>query len=146
VGEILGNNMVYSLNYVWPRSGRYIDAGQAVYVLIGGPTFSIFQALCGLLLLEKYGSIYIYPFAFTPTFSRFFSLLFGGFGLQDEAKISVMLGVGTYTVAIIVLVILLLPAILCSARLKMGLKENGYAVVFSTVSQLLVIGTYKVFS
>ena len=26
VGEILGNDMIYSLNYVWPRDGHYLYA------------------------------------------------------------------------------------------------------------------------
>jgi len=143
VGEILGNDMVYTLNYVWPRNGSYVSASHDVYVSIGGPLFTILQSLFGLLIVEKYGTLYAYPFAFFPMFNRFFSLLFGGFGKQDEARISALLGAGTYTVAIIVLVVLLLTVTRCSLKLKMGARDNSYVVVLSTVCQLLVIGSYE---
>jgi hypothetical protein len=143
VGEILGNDMAYSLNYVWPRSGHYIGAGHDLYVSIGGPSFSILQSLCGLLIIEKYKSRYVYPFAFFPMFNRFFSLLCGGFSKQDEARISGILGAGTYTVAIIVLLILVLIVMRCSSQLRIGFKDNSYVVTLSTLCQLLVIGTYK---
>ncbi len=142
IGELLGNEMAYSLNYVWPKSGSYIDASQGLYVLAGGPAFSILQAMLGLLILEKRSSIFIYPFVFFPMFSRIFSLVFGGFGKQDEARVSALLGVGTFTIAIFVVLILILLAARCSYKLKIGFKWNNIFVVASTIGQLLVIGTY----
>lgn len=146
VGELLGNDMVYRLNYVWPRSGQYVDASHNLYVSIGGPAFSILQSLFGFLIIEKYKGLYIYPFVFFPLFSRFFSLVFGGFGKQDEARISALLGAGTYTIAVIVLLILVLIVMRSSSNLKLDLKNFGYIFTISTFCQLLVIGTYEVFS
>jgi len=146
VEEILGNNMSYSLNYVWPKSGHYVESGHDLYVSIGGPAFTIVQAMFGLLIIEKYRSHYAYPFVFFPFFNRFFSLLFGGFSNQDEARISGILGAGTYTVAIITLFILVLIVMRCSSKLKIGFKDNSYIVVLSTLCQLLVIATYKLIS
>src|SRR5574342_277550 len=96
VGEILGNRMAYSLNYVWPKDGSYIQPGHDLYVLIGGPSFSVLQA--------------------------FLSLLFGGFSKQDEAKISALMGTGTFLVAVIVLVILLSIVIRSSYKLGIGFQ------------------------
>lgn len=146
VGEILGNRMVYSLNYVWPKDGRYLQASHALYVSIGGPAFSVLQAVIAVLIIEKFETLYAYPFAFFPMFNRFFSVLFGGFSNQDEARIAVIMGTGTYLVAIIVLAILLMIAIRCSYKLRISAKTNGYMVTVSTVCQLLVIGTYKLFN
>jgi len=146
IGEILGNDMAYSLNYVSPRSGSYLDASHNLYSSIGGPAFSILQALIALLLIEKYKNLSIYPFAFFPMYSRFFSLAFGGFEKQDEARIAVLLDAGRYTVAIVVVVILLLIVVRCSSTLKLDLKKNGSIAVLATLCQLLVIGTYELFS
>jgi hypothetical protein len=143
VGEILGNHMVYSLNYVWAKDGHFVHASDQLYSSIGGPAFSIFQSAFALLVIERYKALYVYPFAFFPVYNRFFSLSLGGFSKQDEAWISANLGIGTYTVAIIVLVILLSIVVRCSFKLKIGIKDNSYVVVASTVCQLLVIGTYK---
>jgi len=143
VGEILGNRMVYSLNSVWPKDGHYLQQSHDVYVSIGGPGFSVFQAVSALLIIEKFQALFAYPFAFFPMFNRFFSVLLGGFSKQDEARIAVLLGTGTYLVAIIILAILLGIVIRCSLKLRIRAKTNGYAVTVSTACQLLVIGTYE---
>ena len=145
VGEVLGNRMVYSMNSVWPQSGHYVHESHALYVRIGGPAFSVLQAVLALLVIERFRTLNLYSFAFFPMFSRFFSLLFGGFSKQDEAWISVLLGTGTYVVAIIVLGILLSIVIRCSYNLGIGFKTNGRILTVATVSQLLVIGTYTFF-
>ncbi len=85
IGEALGNNMLYSLNNVTPQSGHYIGASDEVLVSIGGPAFTILLSLFFLLIIEKYKTMYAYPVVFFQMFCRFFSLVFGGFGLQDEA-------------------------------------------------------------
>jgi len=143
VGEILGNRMVYSLNYVWPKDGHYLQQSHDLYVSIGGPGFSVLQAVIALLIIEKFRAPFAYPFAFFAMFSRFFSDLLGGFSKQDEAGIAVLMGTGTYLVAIIVLAVLLLIVIRCSYKLNIGAKTNGYIITASTVCQLLVIGTYE---
>jgi hypothetical protein len=146
VGEILGNNMVYSLNNVWPQSGHYIDASHEVYVSSGGPAFTILLSLFFLLIIEKYKIMYAYPFVFFQWFIRFFALVFGGFGQQDEARISAILGLGAYTIAIIVLLILFLIVLRASYLLRINLKKNSYILTMSTLCDLLVIGTYRMIS
>ena len=144
VGEILGNDMIYSLNYVWPRDGHYLNESHNLYVSIGGPAFTILLAVVSLFILEKYSTIYAYPVLFFQFVARFFSLVFGGFSQQDEARVSSIMGLGTYTVGIIVLIILLLIVIRASYKLKIDLKHNGYFFTVSILSELLVIATYKI--
>jgi hypothetical protein len=146
IGEILGNKMVYSLNYVWPKTGHYVDASNDLYTSIGGPAFTILLSVFFLLIIEKYNTIYAYPFVFFQMFMRFFSLVFGGFSKQDEARISAILGIGTFTVAIIVFIILFLIVLKASYKLKINLKNNNYFIVMSTFSDLIVIGSYSMFS
>ncbi len=143
VGEVLGNRMVFSLNYVWPASGRYIHESHNLYVSIAGPAFSILQAIIALLIIEKFKTLYAYPFAFFPMFNRFFSLVFGGFSKQDEARISVLMGTITFLAAFVVLAILLLIVIRCSYKLGIGYKANAYIFTVSVACQLLVIGSYE---
>jgi hypothetical protein len=143
IGEILGNDMVYSLNYVWPRNGHYIDASNDLYVSMGGPAFTILLSLIFLLVIEKYKTIYAYPVVFFQLFLRFFALVFTVFSNQDEARISAILGIGTYTVAIIVVLTLLVITARASHILGINLKNNAYYFTMSTLCILLVIGTYK---
>src|SRR4030042_2503960 len=146
IGEALGNNLVYSLNNVWPQSGHFIDASHKLYSSIGGPAFTILLSLIFLLIIEKYKTLYAYPFVFFQMFIRFFSLVFGGFGQQDEARISAILGLGKNTVAIIVFLILFLIVLRASYLLRINLKKNSYIFTMSTLCDLLVIGTYRMIS
>jgi hypothetical protein len=143
VGEILGNDMYYSLNYVWPKSGHYIHESHDLYVSMGGPAFTVLLALVSLFILEKYSIVYAYPVLFFQFVIRFFSLVFGGFSQQDEAGISRLMEIGTYTAAIIVLLILVLIVIRASYKLKIELKHIGYFFTVSILCQLMVIATYK---
>jgi hypothetical protein len=143
VGEILGNQMAYSLNGAWPKSGHYLHATDDLYASVGGPAFSILQSIYALLIIEKHRTLYAYPVAFFPMFSRFFSLVLGGFAKQDEARISALLGIGTYVVAIVVLVTLVSILMRCSYNLRIGLRNNMYLLAVSTACQLVVIGTYE---
>lgn len=143
IGEILGNDMFYSLNYVWPKAGYYINESHDLYVSIGGPAFTILLSVLSLFILEKYSSVYAYPVLFFQFVIRFFSLVFGGFSQQDEAEISRLMGIGTYTAAIIVLLILTLIVIRASYKLKIDLKHIRYFFTISIMCQLIVIATYK---
>jgi len=146
IGEVLGNNMVYSLNYVWPQSGYFIDPSHALYSSIGGPAFTILLSLLFLLIIEKYKTMYAYPFVFFQMFIRFFALVFGVFEQQDEARISAILGLGAYTIATIVFLILFLIVLRASYLLRINLQKNSYIFTMSTMCELLVIGTYKMIS
>lgn len=139
VGELLGNDMGISFNGVWPKEGHYISDKHGLYVGIGGPAFSILLALIFMIIIEKYKYIYVYPFVFFPFFSRFFCFSFGDFSAQDEAGISAALELGTYTVAIIVLSILLLIVLRASYKLKFGFKQNVLFFTACFVSKLIEI-------
>ena len=143
VGEIFENRMVYNLHRVWPKDGHYLQQSHELYVSIGGPAFTVLQAVIALLIIEKFRTPIAYPFAFFAMFFRFFTLLLSGFSKQDEARIAVLLGTWTYLIAIIVLAILLLIVIRCSHKLGIMMKINGYLVAVSAVCHLLVVGTHK---
>lgn len=142
-GEAFGNKMAFSLNNVTPQSGSFIESNHALYSSIGGPAFTILLALIFLLIIAKYKTIYAYAFVFFQLFCRFFSLVFGGFELQDEAGISRLLGLGKYTIAIVVLLILFLIVLRASRLLRINLQKNSYIFTMSTLCNLLVIGTSR---
>lgn len=146
VGELLGNKMLYSLNNVTPLSGSYIHNSDSLLVRMGGPAFTILQAIIFLIVIEKTKSIYVYPVVFFAGFVRFFSIIFGGFNKQDEAYISATLNIGAYTFAAIVLLILFIIVWRSSAILKLNLKAVGYFTVLSVISILIVISTDELIS
>ncbi len=140
VGEVLGNDMVLSLNNANARSGSYIDSSHVLYISMGGPIFTILQATIALIIIEKTKSIYVYPVLFFAVFCRFFSIFFGGFQFQDEARIASILGVWPFTFAIIILLLLFVILWRSNNVLKLKFSSIGYYFALSTFSILLVIG------
>jgi hypothetical protein len=138
-GELLGDDMTISLNNSAPESGYFMNANHALWSAIGGPVFTMIQALIFLLITWKTKSIYAYSIAFFAVFSRFFSIVFGGINLQDEAGIASLLDVNKYLIAAIVLTILFLILWRCIRIMKLNLKAVGYFTVLGTLVILIVI-------
>lgn len=145
-GELLGNDMTLSLNNASPKSGYFMNESHALWSAIGGPLFTIIQALLFLLITWITQSIYAYSVAFFAIFSRFFSIVFGGINLQDEARIASMLDTDKYLVAATVLTILVLILWRCNRIMKLNAKAVGYFTVLGTFAILIVIGVNELIS
>ncbi len=136
--------MTYSLNNVSPQGGHYIESNHRLWVVLGGQLYTILLALVILLIIKFYKTIWAYPFLFLQFFCRFFSLVFGEFSNQDEPKISIMMGLGKYTIAISVILPLLFIIWRGSYILKLNYKSNWYFFTVSVFCELLMIASYKV--
>jgi len=139
-GELSGNDMILSLNNATPKNGQFINDSDALWSAIGGPVFTILQGLIFLLLTWLTKSIYAYSITFFAVFSRFFSLVFGGINLQDEARIAAMLDLNKYLVAAIVLTMLFLILWKANRIMKLNNKAIGYFTVLGVFAILIVIG------
>lgn len=143
-GKLQGYSMGIGLNGVWLKNGNYTKEVHGVLVGIGGPAFSILLALIFMILIEKYKYVYAYSFVFFPLFSRFFSLSLGEFSVQDEAGISASLQLGTYTIAIIVVSLLLLIVSRASYKLRIGFKYNVLLFMTCFISKIIEIKVIEV--
>jgi len=144
-GTLLGNEMSMSLNGAWPTSGNYLRESHSLPVGIGGPAFTVLQALIALVIIEKYETVLAYPFLIFPLVFRVFSLTLGEFSAQDEAGISATLGLGKYTVVIIVCSILFGLVWRGSRTLKLSGLVIRHFLVGCIASMLVVIATHKLF-
>jgi len=139
-GELLGNEMTLSLNNSTTKNGYFLNDSDALWSAVGGPLFTIIQALIFLFVTWKTKSNIAYSIAFFAVFSRFFSIVFGGINLQDEARIASLLGINKYLIAAIVLSILSLILWKCNRIMKINLKALGYYIVIGVFAILIVIG------
>lgn len=142
-GELMGNDMTLSLNNSSPQNGYFISESGALWSAIGGPVFTILQALIFLILTQITRSIYTHLVVFFGVFSRFFSIIFGGISLQDEGRIATMLGINAYLVAMFVLTLLFLILWKSHRIMKLNLKAVGYFTTLSVFVVLLIIGIYE---
>jgi hypothetical protein len=144
IGTLLGNEMAMSLNATWLKSDSFLKESHSLYFVIGGPAFTILQALIALLIIEKYKSLFAYPFLFFPFILRMFSWVMGRkFSTEDEAVISAMLGLNTYIVAIVVCSILLALVWKGSRTLKLNFMINSAFFLCSIAFIYVVIATHK---
>lgn len=139
-GELLGNDMVLGLNSSAPKSGHFIHGYHALWSALGGPAFTLLQALVFFLIARMTRSIHAYSAVFFAAFSRLFSIVFGGIDLQDEARIASALGANKYCVAAIVMALLFLVLWWCTRMMKLKMKAVGYFAVLGTTAMLIVIG------
>jgi hypothetical protein len=139
-GELMGNEMTLSLNNSTPKSGHFIREFHSLVSAMGGPLFTILQALILMIITKLTASVYAYAMVFMAAFSRFFSIVFGGISLQDEARIASMLHVSAYMVASIVLLILFFLLWRSSRILNLKWKAISYFATFGTFAMLIVIG------
>jgi len=87
IGEILGYDMGYSLNSVWPKNGYYVYEIHGLFVTIGGVAFTILLSIIGLVIIEKFQLIYMYPLVFYQMVMRFGTNVFASVSMQDEGKV-----------------------------------------------------------
>ena len=144
VGRLLGYEVAMSLNATWIKGGGPLKQSHSLCFVIGGPAFTILQAIIALLIIEKYKSLFAYPFLFFPFVSRMFSWALGWkFGAEDEMAISAMLGLKTPIVVVIVFSILLALVWKGSRTLKLTFKINSAFFLCSIAFILMVIASNK---
>jgi len=143
VGELLGNDMVLGLNYADVSSGAYAGPSDALLVSLGGPLFTLLQALVAWLIVERTKSMAAYPFLFFAAFCRFFSTLLGGYKLQDEARIASLMHLPGFVPAIVVLSLLAVLVWRGIRVLRLPAKAVGYFTAMSTAVILLVIAVAR---
>jgi hypothetical protein len=101
-GEFLGNKMALTLNSCYPESGFYLKEWHYTVVSAAGPLFTIIQALIFYFLLKRYNNYFLYPWLLIPFFMRFTAMILSFRRPNDEARISNYLGLGTFTLPLIV--------------------------------------------
>jgi hypothetical protein len=139
VGQGLGYDMSMSLNGAAPRGG-FATSADAMWVSAAGPIVTILQAVLAFWWLRARDSSAAYAMLFVAWFMRFAAMMVSLMHPNDEARISVFLGLGQWTLP--ALVVLSLLALLWSAnrRLAIGWKVNlGSYALCSVAFALLVM-------
>ncbi|MBC3539521.1 hypothetical protein ACFSC6_18520 [Rufibacter sediminis] len=128
MGELLGNPMTLTLNSSYPTSGRYADASHYNLVSAAGPMITLLQAFIVYLLLKRKELRWLFPFLLTCLYMRFLAGAMNMINLNDEGRISHSLGLGTYTLPLLVIGILgYLTYATCQTR---GYKARLTALTF----------------
>lgn len=138
MGEILGNEMIATLNGTFPSSENYLQDWHRNYVTMAGPIFTVLQAILFYFLILKYKRIQFYPFLFFPFTFRVAAGLANFAGPNDEGRFGMSLGIGLFTVSIVVCSFLFYLIFRTSKRLNIRLKFNIISFILCVLFLLLL--------
>jgi hypothetical protein len=137
MGEMLGYNMGMTMNAAYPLSGKIDSDMHQNLISAAGPVFTILQAIFCYFLLLKGRSLYLYPFLFVPLYMRLLAGVMNGFNPNDEGRISANLQLGTYTLSIIVCLLIGLMVYhvtkKCGLSRKFQLMNFFLAMLFTSI-------------
>ena len=132
-GEVLGYNMKMTLNSASLINGNYNNALHQNIVSISGPIFTIIQAIIFYYIIKKNGNYLLYPFLFVPFLMRVMAMVVSIFNANDEARVSEWLGIGKWTLPILIIAFLFFLVYKCSKQQKYTLKFNIINYLLATV-------------
>lgn len=138
-GELLGYEAYYSLNSAGVR-GQPADAGHQLLIIAGGPAITFLQALTALALVVTRSSLIAYAFLYAAAFMRFMAAVITLFNPNDEARLSLAFGWGTWTLPIVMVVVLTILTWIGGRRLGVSWKTNLIAYGVATLAVTAVVG------
>jgi hypothetical protein len=124
MGQGLGYSMTMSLNGASPRGGGFTADAHAMWVSAAGPLVTLLQGVVAFLLIRSGRNLLAYPFLFIAWMMRFAAAVVSIKHPNDEARISQMLGLGTWTLPVLMVVALFALLYLANRRLQVGWRAN----------------------
>lgn len=135
-GTLMGYNMLMSLNKVFPASGYNAKIDYHL-VSAAGPLITLLEAIIVFILIRRRKRIVLYPFLFACFYTRLLATFMSFHRLNDEARISSALGVGSFTLPLIVTGILFIMLYITNRRYQFPGAFNainfGLTVLFSSM-------------
>ncbi len=131
-GELLGNEMVMTLNTSYPKAGIYLEDWHGTIISAAGPIITLIQAIIFYFLLKKGAGKFLFPFLLTCLYMRSVAGVINFINLNDEGRISRDLGLGSFTLPFIIFGILFYLVYSMASTKEYGAK-------FITITTLLIM-------
>ncbi|HSC37792.1 MAG TPA: hypothetical protein VLD19_07975, partial [Chitinophagaceae bacterium] len=136
-GRLLGESLIMTLNTCYPKSGHYTGGRHEIIISAAGPAITIVQAFIFYLLLKRSPGKRWFPFFLTCVYMRLLAGAMNFINLNDEGRISKSLGLGTFTLPLLVVAVLFWLAydVIKTRRFgtKLVLITTGLIMLFSSV-------------
>lgn len=132
VGTWLGNEMRITLNSAYPVARAYKEPWHSTVVSLAGPVVTLLQAFAAFLLLRSGRRRWLYPFLLTALVMRLLAGVMNVVNPNNEGRIGQALGLGLYTIPLLVCVLLAFLVYRISRR-------HGFTARFNAASTVLVI-------
>ncbi len=139
--ELLGYETIMRLNGTSVVEGENPTDWHKAIISISAPIVTVLQGLIIFLLLKSKGwNKYLYPFLFIAFYMRFLAGLVNFINLNDEGRVSQFLGIGTFTLSIIVSTFLFYMIYKVSKTHKLRWKfQLGTILILMFASSILIL-------
>ena len=137
VGKYFGYEMVMTLNSAFAINGNFSRDLHYQIISAAGPIFTLSQAALFYVLMKNKNRVLLYPILFTCFYMRLFATIISFRHPNDEARISTAIGIGKFTLPLIVTGLLFILIYRTTKDYKFDLKFNlanlGLTVLFSSI-------------
>lgn len=142
MGAALGMDMKFSLNGV--RNLSPTEPWQRALANGAGPLVTIAQAIVAYVVVRRSASLKAFAFLYAAAFMRMAAGLVSVLHPNDEARLSMYLGLGKWTLPVLVAVGLIVLAIQGSKRFKLTWKDHVvcYLVASLAVSAIVALDRF----
>ena len=135
-GKFLDYDMKMTLNSAYPGEGKYLCDFHYHIISAAGPLFTLCEAILVFILMYWRKRVLLYPFLFTCFYMRLLAMIISFLNPNDEARISTAMGIGKFTLPIIVSGILFYMVYKITSRYtftkKFNLVNLALAVLFTS--------------
>ncbi|AQR62802.1 hypothetical protein BZG35_14935 [Brevundimonas sp. LM2] len=138
VGAALGYPVSYGINSVIP--GTPMTPIDQILMSAAGPAVTVVTALIAFVLVLRRQSLTAYAVLYFALFMRAVAAGVSVLHLNDEARISDLMGWGPWALPAVVILALLVPTVIASRRLRLSWTVNVLAYVVSSLVTTAVVG------
>lgn len=138
-GEAFGYDLWVNINSAGLMSGTYRQAWHGHLISAAGPMFTLAQGIIAFVCVRRYKNVFAFIVLFAALMMRFVAMLMSFSNPNDEARISEWLGLGTWTLHLIVVGILFALTIKAGRYLKFRWRDYGLAYVATSLGITLVV-------
>jgi len=139
--ESFGHETIMRLNGTSPIDGKSVTDWQKILISASGPLITLIQALTIFVVLKPDNwNKNLYPFLFTAFYMRLMAGIMNFINPNDEGRISAFLGIGTFTLPIIITGILFFLVYKISKKHHLGWKfQLATTLIVMIFSSILIL-------
>lgn len=137
-GVAIGHDMVATPNHVWSRNP--MSTFDQTIVSSAGPLITIAQGIMGFWLVKRHRSQVGFALLYMAFFMRLLAAGMSFFNPNDEARISQLLGLGTWTLPLIVVLGLFCLLMSASRNLKLKFRDQFLCYLLASIVVSLIVG------
>ncbi|HDZ06440.1 hypothetical protein LCGC14_0052140 [marine sediment metagenome] len=138
--EFLGYETILRLNGTSSVEGENPTEIHKAIISISAPIITILQGLIVFMLIKSRGwNKYVYPFLFTAFYMRFLAGFMNLIMPNDEARVGQFLGIGTFTLSIIVSGLLFFMVYKISKQYQLNWKFQLWTFIIILLASWILI-------